>query len=251
MSSPSKVVAYLRQPTTLFALSLLLGTLVATWFHAISTDASAALLVTVLPLLASDNSGLLTSLASQRDDLAKAMQAVASHKDIGPAAVKIIADTLPAGSLFSATASALTNTAQPPPSSSGKSIGSSIVPVMLLGVLGLGLTACGSTPQAKLRQTVYDASSAYHVAATPMPDVMAGKVPGITLTDEQKSLAKKSSQTVLNELTALEASMQNGGTLTETSVSGLQSALLSFQTCWAGVKAGTIPDACKTQDTSK
>jgi hypothetical protein len=251
MSSSNKVVAYLRQPTTLFALGLLLGTLVATWFHVITSDASAALLVAVLPLLASDNSGLLTALTGQRDDLAKAMQAVASHKDIGPAAVRIIADTLPAGSLFGATASALNTVAAPAPADAGKSIGSSVVPVLLVGVLGFGLAACGETPQAKLRQTVFDAASVYHVAATPMPDVMAGKVPGVHLSDEQKVLVKKSSQTVVNELTVLETAIQNNNTLTQTSVSGLQSALLSFQTCWAGVKAGTIPDACKTGDTSK
>lgn len=251
MSSSNKVVAYLRQPTTLFALGLLLGTLVATWFHVISTDASLALLATAVPMLGSDNSGLLASLLSQKDDLAKAMQAVASHKDIGPAAVKIIADALPAGSLFGATASVLTNTSQPAPPSTGKGIGSSVVPVLLVGVLGFSLTACGDTPQAKLRQTVFDAASVYHVAATPMPDVMAGKVAGVHLTDEQKSLVKKSSQTVVNELTVLETAIQNNNTLTQTSVSGLQSALLSFQTCWAGVKAGTIPDACKTGENSK
>ncbi|MFT8586823.1 hypothetical protein [Acetobacter papayae] len=249
MSSPNKVVAYLRQPTSLFALGLLLGTLVATWFHVISTDASAALLITAIPMLASDNSGLLSSLTAQRDDLAAAMQAVASHKDIGPAAIKVIADTLPAGSLFSATASALINTERPaaPASSTGKS-GASVAAIMLLGVMGLGLTACGTTPQAKMRQTVFDVASAYHVASSPMPDVMAGKVPGITLTDEQKTLVRKSSQTVVNELTTLELDIHNNSSLTQTSISGLQAALLSFQTCWAGVKAGTIPDACRTEE---
>ena len=117
--------------------------------------------------------------------------------------------------------------------------------------MGFGLTACGDTPQAKLRQTVFDSASVYHVAASPMPDVMAGKVPGVHLSDEQKALVKKSSQTVVNELTVLETAIQNNNTLTQASVAGRQSALLSFQTCWAGVKAGTIPDACKAGDTSK
>lgn len=141
--------------------------------------------------------------------------------------------------------------AAPAPADTAKSIGSSVVPVLLVGVLGFGLAACGETPQARLRQTVFDAASVYHVAASPMPDVMAGKEPGVHLSDEQKALVKKSSQTVVNELTVLETAIQNNSTLTQTSVSGLQSALLSFQTCWVGVKAGTIPDACKTGDTSK
>ena len=119
---------------------------------------------------------------------------------------------------------------------------------MLLGVMGLGLTACGATPRAKMRQTVFDVASAYHVAASPMPDVMAGKVPGVSLTDEQKMLVRKSSQTVVNELTALELDIHNNSSLTQTSISGLQAALLSFQTCWAGVKAGTIPDACRAEE---
>ena len=87
---------------------------------------------------------------------------------------------------------------------------------MLLGVMGLGLTACGATPRAKMRQTVFDVASAYHVAASPMPDVMAGKVPGVSLTDEQKMLARKSSQTVVNELTTLELAIHNNSSLTQT-----------------------------------
>lgn len=83
---------------------------------------------------------------------------------------------------------------------------------LLLCVLSFGLTACGDTPQAKLRQTVFDAASVYHVAATPMPDVMAGKVPGVWLTDEQKTLVKKSSRSVVSELTVLETAIQNNNT---------------------------------------
>ena len=42
-----------------------------------------------------------------------------------------------------------------------------------LGLLPL-LAACADTVQGKLRQTVYDVDSAYHVLAKPMPDVMTG-----------------------------------------------------------------------------
>ena len=39
----------------------------------------------------------------------------------------------------------------------------------------------------------------------------------------------------------------NGG-LTQTNISTPQAALLSFQTCWIGLKVGTIPDACRAEE---
>ncbi|QHC37235.1 hypothetical protein FMA36_14060 [Komagataeibacter xylinus] len=109
---------------------------------------------------------------------------------------------------------------------------------------GLVLTACGSTTQVKLRQSVNDLESAYYVLADPMPDVMAGKVPGITLSDTDKALIKKASQSVYNEISALQTQIDKGSSLTSTAVSGLETDFASFQTCWTGVQAGTVPAAC-------
>lgn len=115
------------------------------------------------------------------------------------------------------------------------------------------LSACADGTQAKLRQTVYDMASAYHVAANPMPDVMAGKVPGVTLTDDQKSLVKRASQTVFNELSVLEQSVANGDTLTQTAVSAVQADISSFTTCWSGLKTSPAitPISCNAIGASK
>lgn len=106
------------------------------------------------------------------------------------------------------------------------------------------LCACAQTAQGRLRQAVYDTASAYHLLASPMPDVMAGHVPGVSLSAAQKSLARQASQSVLNELAALEQSIQNGDTLAETAVAALQADFASFTTCWTGLRAGTTPANC-------
>ena len=115
-------------------------------------------------------------------------------------------------------------------------------PVIL--VLACGLAACASSGQGKLKQSVYDIDSAYHVMAAPMPDVMAGKLPGVTLTDAQKALVKSASQSVFNEVTSLETSIEGGQSVTATAVSALEADFASFETCWTGVKAGQQPSAC-------
>ncbi|WP_339077819.1 hypothetical protein QQM41_04385 [Acetobacter sp. AC2005] len=121
---------------------------------------------------------------------------------------------------------------------------------LALGLLPL-LAACADTSQGKLRQAVYDVGSAYHVLANPMPDVMAGNVPGVTLTDTQKAIAKRASQTVFNEIQSLETSIEGGDSITQTAVSALQADFASFETCWAGLKTGTTPDTCAAIGGSK
>lgn len=119
--------------------------------------------------------------------------------------------------------------------------------LLVLGLLTL-LTACADTSQGKLRQIVYDIESAYHVLAAPMPDVFAGRVPGVALTDTQKAIAKRASQTVFNEIASLEMSIENGKSITQTAVSAVQADLASFEACWDGLKTGTTPDACVAID---
>ncbi|ASC05171.1 hypothetical protein [Acetobacter pasteurianus] len=122
--------------------------------------------------------------------------------------------------------------------------------LLALGLLPL-LAACADTAQGKLRQTVFDTDSAYHVVASPMPDVMAGKVTGKPFTTEQKTIAKLASQSVFNEIQSLETSIEGGSSITQTAVSALQTDFASFETCWAGLKTGTTPDSCATIGGSK
>jgi hypothetical protein len=117
--------------------------------------------------------------------------------------------------------------------------------VVFAVVLPLSLAACANTTQGKLRQAVYDLDSAYHLIANPMPDVLAGKVPGVTVSAEHKLLIQSASQTVFNEISALEKSVEAGDSVTETAVAAAQADLASFTACWSGLKSGTVPDACK------
>lgn len=111
----SKLGAYVRQPTTLIAGGIILGTGVASWFGVLPDGAAVGLLAVCLPLLASDSSGqavsaestLLNRVAGERDDLLKVVHALSTHKDIGPAATQIIADTVPGGALLASAASVL------------------------------------------------------------------------------------------------------------------------------------------------
>ncbi|MFP2872599.1 hypothetical protein ACLEIY_10170 [Acetobacter tropicalis] len=243
----ASIGAYLRQPTTLIALGIALGTGVADWFGALPEGVSVGLLVAVLPLLAvSDTSGILTKVSTDRDGLAAIVHALTTHKDIGPAAIKVASDAVPGGALLAAAASALVQqqaaTSAPATKSSG--IGPGAAGLLLLIGLAGGLSACAADPQEQLLQGVYVVDSAYHTLANPMPDILTGKVPGITLTDDQKTLAKRASQTVLNEITALEKSAENGSSLTQVALTALQTDFFSFETCWTGLKSGTTPDAC-------
>lgn len=118
-----------------------------------------------------------------------------------------------------------------------------ILPIGALAAM-VCLSACANTAQGKLRQAVFNLDSAYHLLANPMPDVMAGKVPGVTVNDADKILIKRASQTVFNQLSALETSIEAGSTITEAAVSSLQADLSSLANCWLGAKAGTMPAAC-------
>lgn len=110
-----KLSTYLRQPTTLIAGGIIIGTGIASWFRVLPDAAAAALLGTCLPLLASDNSGktgsaqsaILNRIAGERDDLLKVVHALSTHRDIGPAATQIIADTVPGGALLATAASVI------------------------------------------------------------------------------------------------------------------------------------------------
>lgn len=161
----AKIGAYLRQPTTLIALGLVLGTGVADWFGSLPEVTSIALLAAALPLLAvSDTSGVLAKLSADRDGLAAIVHALTTHKDIGPAAIKVASDTVPGGALLAAAASALVQqqaaTAAPTKKTSG--IGGGAAGLLLLVGLSGSLVACSGDQR---QQAVYSLSLSYSAAA--------------------------------------------------------------------------------------
>lgn len=231
--NPKTASAWLRQPSSLFFLTIVIGTAVATWCNVIPQGAAVAMLAASLPLLVNDT----TSDTKANPALVAVVNALATHHEVGPAAMQIIRATAP--HLLTDGTLAI---ASPPPASAPRTPGLTAI-ACLIGT-GLLLTACGSTSQVKLKQSVYDLENAYDVLAEPMPDVMADKVPSVTLSDTDKALIKKASQSVYNEISTLQTAIDGGQSLTETAVSGLETDFASFQTCWAGVQAGTVPTAC-------
>lgn len=91
---------------------------------------------------------------------------------------------------------------------------------------------------------------AVFVRANRAGQVASGRVPGVSLSAGQKALARKASQSVLDELSALEQSIQAGNTLAETAVAALQADFAAFSTCWSGLSAGSTPAACTLATTA-
>ncbi|MDN7354355.1 hypothetical protein [Acetobacter senegalensis] len=164
----ASIGAYLRQPTTLIALGIALGTGVADWFGALPEGVSVGLLVAILPLLAvSDTSGILTKVSTDRDGLAAIVHALTTHKDIGPAAIKVASDTVPGGALLAAAASALVQQQPATSTTATKSsgIGSGAAGLLLLIGLSGSLVACSSDQLTERKQAVYSLSLSYSAAA--------------------------------------------------------------------------------------
>ncbi|WP_084440690.1 CRISPR-associated endonuclease Cas1 [Acetobacter nitrogenifigens] len=97
--------------------------------------------------------------------MAAAVHAVATHKDIGPAAVKIIADAVPAGALLAGVAAA---SVQAQTSTAARASGVAPVAALLIGLSAASLTACGSSAdQVVQRQQAVFALDLSYAAAAP------------------------------------------------------------------------------------
>lgn len=152
-----KIGAYVRQPTTLIAVALTLGTGIAAWFGALPESASVALLAAAVPLLISDNSSALSKAFSDRDALAGLVHALTTHENIGPEATKIVAGAVPGGALIAAAASALV-AQQEAQSTAKKAAGNTGAALLLLCVVSTGLVACSPDQRA---QGVYALNQSY------------------------------------------------------------------------------------------
>ncbi|KAA8383751.1 hypothetical protein FOH24_17245, partial [Acetobacter tropicalis] len=164
----SKIGAYLRQPTTLIAMALVIGTGIADWFGELPEGTSIALLGAALPLLAiSDTSGILAKLSADRDGLAAIVHALTTHKDIGPAAIKVASDTVPGGALLAAAAAAVVQQQAPTsaPTKKASGIGGGAAGLLLLVGLSGSLVACSGDQLVQRKQAVYSLSLSYSAAA--------------------------------------------------------------------------------------
>lgn len=223
----ASIGAYLRQPTTLIALGIALGTGVADWFGALPEGVSVGLLVAVLPLLAvSDTSGILTKVSTDRDGLAAIVHALTTHKDIGPAAIKVASDAVPGGALLAAAASALVQqqaaTSAPATKSSG--IGSGAAGLLLLIGLAGGLSACAADPQDQLTERkngTYSLTLAYAAAGQLAADYEHNVAADPAVVAKLKPAFQKAHDLIA----PLESAAEKGDPLPQAEVEAAQAAL--------------------------
>ena len=216
----SRISAYLRQPTTLFALSLSIGDLVATWFGIVPEAGSLAILGAALPLLSTYNSSVISGLLADKQDLEQAVHAVATHKDIGPTAAKVIADAVPASTILAAVTSAIaSSTAEAAPKKS--SAASAVSGVMLLGLVGTSLMACGSDQLVQRQQSVYGLSLSYAAAAQLAADYEKNPAADPAVVAK----LKPAFQTAHDQIKPLDDAAAKGDPLSEAEVEAAQDAL--------------------------
>lgn len=209
-----RIGAYLRQPTTLFALADIIGTLVALWFGALGEVQALALLTASVPLLASDNSSIIARILAQRNDLASAVHAVATHKDIGPAAVKVIADAIPGGQLVAEVAEAQLSTTK-------KVSTSPLAMIGLFTLLSVGLSACGADQVVQRQQSVYALDLSYAVAA----QVAAGYEKNPAADAAVVTKMKPAFQTAHDQISKLVAAARAGDPITAAEIEAAQDSL--------------------------
>lgn len=121
----------------------------------------------------------------------------------------------------------------------------SFIKISALAGIIFTLSACADTSQGKLKQALYDEAAIYHASALTLPDVMEGKVKGINLTDAQKNVIKKASQSVYTQLSSLTDDVANNKDLSTTAVDQVSTNISVFKACWNGLQSGTaIPQSC-------
>ncbi|KAA8408399.1 hypothetical protein FKW15_01880, partial [Acetobacter sp. DmW_125133] len=153
-------------------------------------------------------------------DLEKALNAVAAHKDIGPTAAKVIADAVPASTILAAATSAIaSSTAEAAPKKS--SAASAVAGVMLLGLVGTSLMACGSDQLVQRQQSVYGLSLSYAAAAQLAADYEKNPAADPAVVAK----LKPAFQTAHDQIKPLDEAAAKGDPLPEAAVEAAQDAL--------------------------
>ncbi|MFS8368849.1 hypothetical protein [Acetobacter indonesiensis] len=219
-----KIGAYLRQPSSLIAAAIVIGTGIADWFGVLPEGASIALFGAAIPLLAiSDTSGILAKVSNDRDGLAAIVHALTTHKDFGPAAIKVASSAVPGGALLAAAASALAQQQAAPvaPTTTPKGIGSGLPALLLLVGLSGSLVACGGDQLIQRKQSVYGLSLTYSAAAQLAADYEKNPAADPAVVAKLKSAF----QTAHDQIKLLDEAARHGDPLTQAEITAAQDAL--------------------------
>ena len=121
----------------------------------------------------------------------------------------------------------------------------------LLSLLsGFFLVSCkGETEQTVLMQAVVNADGTYQLAVLASIPFLENKVPGVTLTDKQKSLLKTVGNVIAAELLTATTTISKGGELSQLTVNTITTSVNAYVRCLQNLKETTkmSPD-CMLKD---
>ena len=121
------------------------------------------------------------------------------------------------------------------------------VKIALLGMLGF-LGACThETNQERLRQIIFNADDTYQLSAMALIPLLEDKVPGVTLTEDQKAILKRASNLLAIELNSASQSIAKGDTISEVLVNTIDNSVKSYAACLEKIKTNnSMPSLCVT-----
>lgn len=121
------------------------------------------------------------------------------------------------------------------------------VKIALLGMLGF-LGACShETNQERLRQIIFNADDTYQLSAMALIPLLEDKVPGVTLTEDQKAILKRASNLLAIELNSASQSIAKGDTISEVLVNTIDNSVKSYAACLEKIKTNnSMPSLCVT-----
>ena len=121
------------------------------------------------------------------------------------------------------------------------------VKIALLGMLGF-LGACShETNQERLRQIIFNADDTYQLSEMALIPLLEDKVPGVTLTEDQKAILKRASNILAMELNSASQSIAKGDTISEVLVNTIDNSVKSYAACLEKIKTNnSMPSLCVT-----
>lgn len=121
------------------------------------------------------------------------------------------------------------------------------VKIALLAMLGF-LGACShETTQERLKQIIFNADDTYQLSAMALIPLLEDKVPGITLTEDQKAILKRASNLLAIELNSASQSIAKGDTISEVLVNTIDNSVKSYAACLEKIKTNnSMPSLCVT-----
>ncbi len=100
------------------------------------------------------------------------------------------------------------------------------------------LVACkNESEQTVLKQAVVNADGTYQLAVLASIPFLENKVPGVTLTDKQKSLLKTVGNVIAAELLTATTTISKGGELSQLTVNTITTSVNAYVRCLQNLKA--------------